>query len=298
MTLERAFAAYEAARARLPDARVGGRATRCRTLDDIADEFDVFLLDAFGVLNIGEKAIPGVPERVANLQARGKRVFVVTNAAGYSNATLLAKYARLGYEFAPENVISSRMTLLHALTQEPDRHWGAMLSKAAGLADLENINLTRLEEDRAAYAKAEGFLCLGAAEWTEERQGLLEEALLEHPRPVLVANPDIVAPRENGFSTEPGSYAHRLADRTGIVPRFFGKPFANIYDLAFERLGGDIDLSSVVMVGDSLHTDILGAQTTGVSSALISGYGFFAGASVAGPIGQSGICPDYILDRP
>ncbi|WP_420415547.1 HAD-IIA family hydrolase [Roseibium sp.] len=298
MTLEEAFAAYEAARPRLPEAQERGLATRCCNLDDIADQFDVFLLDAFGVLNIGEHAIPGVPERVAGLQAKGKRIFVVTNAAGYSNATLLAKYARLGYDFAPENVISSRMTLLHALTSEPKRHWGAMLSKAAGLTDLENIDLTRLEEDRSAYAKAEGFLCLGAAEWTEERQALLEEALLEHPRPVLVANPDIVAPRENGFSTEPGSYAHRLADKTGVAPRFYGKPFANIYDLVFERLGGDGDRSRVVMVGDSLHTDILGAQTAGVSSALISSYGFFAGTPVSGLIAQSGIRPDYILDRP
>lgn len=298
MTLEEAFAAYEAARARLPEAQEGGVSAWCGNLDDIADQFDVFLLDAFGVLNIGEHAIPGVPERVAGLQAKGKRVFVVTNAAGYSNATLLAKYARLGYTFAPENVISSRMTLLHALTNEPKRHWGAMLSKVAGLADLENIDLTRLEEDRSAYAKAEGFLCLGATEWTEERQALLEEALLAHPRPVLVANPDIVAPRENGFSTEPGSYAHRLADKTGVAPRFYGKPFANIYDLVFERLGGNIDWNRVVMVGDSLHTDILGAQTAGVSSALISGYGFFAGTPVSGPIAQSGIFPDYILERP
>ncbi|QDG79566.1 TIGR01459 family HAD-type hydrolase [Labrenzia sp. PHM005] len=298
MTLEKAFAAYEAARVRLPEAQEGGRATPCGNLDDIADQFDVFLLDAFGVLNIGEHAIPGVPERVAGLQAKGKRVFVVTNAAGYSNATLMAKYARLGYDFAPENVISSRMTLLHALTREPKRYWGAMLSKAAGLADLENIDLTRLEEDRSDYAKAEGFLCLGAAEWTEERQALLEAALLEHPRPVLVANPDIVAPRENGFSTEPGSYAHRLADKTGVAPRFYGKPFANIYDLVFERLGGSADRSRIVMVGDSLHTDILGAQTAGVSSALISGYGFFAGTPIPGLIAQSGICPDYILDRP
>ncbi len=298
MTMETAFAAYEAARGRLPEANSGGQCVRCDTLDDIADEFDVFLLDAFGVLNIGENAIPDVPERVANLQARGKQVFDVTNAAGYSNATLLAKYARLGYEFAPDNVISSRMTILHALAQEPKRHWGAMLSKAAGMQDLEELDLTRLEEDKSAYERAEGFLCLGAAEWTETRQALLEEALIERPRPVWIANPDIVAPRENGFSTEPGNYAHRLADKTGVSPVFFGKPFANIYDLAFGRLDPNIDRKRVVMVGDSLHTDVLGAQTAGISSALISGYGFLAGHPVDPPIEQSGIRPDFVLNRP
>ncbi|MEP4768969.1 MAG: HAD-IIA family hydrolase [Roseibium sp.] len=298
MTMETAFAAYEAARDRLPRAKPDGACTWHNTLDDIADDFDVFLLDAFGVLNIGEQAILGVPERIAGLQARGKRVFVVTNAAGYSNAILHAKYARLGYDFAPENVISSRMTILHALKSGPKRHWGAMLSMASGMQDLEHLDLTQLAEDKAAYVNAEGFLCLGAAEWTEERQGLLVEALLDRPRPVWVANPDIVAPRENGFSTEPGHYAHRLADKTGVSPVFFGKPFANIYDLAFERLGPEVDRSRVVMVGDSLHTDVLGAQTAGVSSALISGFGFFAGYPVDVPIELSGIRPDYILKRP
>jgi glycerol 3-phosphatase-2 len=35
------------------------------TLQAIADEIDVFMLEAFGVFNIGEAAIDGVPERVA-----------------------------------------------------------------------------------------------------------------------------------------------------------------------------------------------------------------------------------------
>jgi len=51
--MHEAFAAYEAVRHRLPPARMGGACTRLPDLDAIADDFDVFLLDAFGVLNIG-----------------------------------------------------------------------------------------------------------------------------------------------------------------------------------------------------------------------------------------------------
>lgn len=298
MTLEAAFAAYEAARCRLPSAVRGGACLWQDTLDDIADDFDVFLLDAFGVLNIGEQAIDGVPERVAGLQARGKRVFVVTNAAGQSNATLLSNYARLGYVFTPEGVISSRMTILAALKHEPPRRWGAMLSRAAGLQDLEHLDLELLAEESTAYRDVDAFLLLGSSEWTEERQLLLEQALIVRPRPVWVANPDIVAPRESGFSTGPGSFAHRLADRAGAKPVFFGKPFMNIYDIAFARMGGDVDRSRVVMVGDSLHTDVLGAQTAGIASALIANCGFFAGHPVDPFIAEAGIRPDFILKRP
>ena len=91
LNVKEAFAAYEAVRHRLPKAGQGGAGRMLPDLDAIADENDVFLLDAFGVLNIGETAIPGVPERVAGLQRSGKRVMIVSNAAGYPHSNLMAK---------------------------------------------------------------------------------------------------------------------------------------------------------------------------------------------------------------
>lgn len=297
LRMPEAFAAYEAVRHRLP---APNRAAPCRALPNLealAQDFDTFLLDAFGVLNIGETAIDGVPGRVADLQRAGKRVMVVSNAAGYPHSTLMAKYKRLGYDFAPEDVITSRKAVLHAIGAMPDRHWGLVAQESFGREGTDHLTVTYLGAGPSAYNAVDGFLMLGSSNWTDDAQHLLEAALTRRPRPVLVGNPDIVAPREHGFSIEPGHYAHRLADRTGVTPQFFGKPFQNIYDLAFAQLG-DVDRSRTVMVGDSLHTDILGAQVAGVASALIAGYGFFSGHEVQGPIAASGIQPDYILDRP
>ena len=298
ISAEEAFQAYEAVRHRLPTARPPKRGyRRAETLDEIAGDFDVFLLDAFGVLNIGEAAIPGTRERIEGLRAAGKRVVVVSNAAGFPHAALMEKYARLGYDFAPEDVITSRVTLLAGLNGGRGLHWGLMATRSTGLRDLEGLNLTYLEEDPEPYAAVDGFLMIGSAAWTPARQSLLEAALSERPRPVLVGNPDIVAPREQGFSTEPGHFAHHLADRTGISPQFFGKPFSNIFDLAFARIG-PVDRARVLMVGDSLHTDILGAQAAGVASALVAHYGFFAGQDVSQAIDRAGIVPDFVIDRP
>lgn len=298
LSTESAFEAYEAVRHRLPVIEPTGAGYRhATTLSDIADAFDVFLLDAFGVLNIGEAAIPGTKERIDALRSAGKRVLVVSNAAGFPHKALMEKYTRLGYDFDPEDVITSRVTLLAGLNGRHDLHWGLMATRSTGLRDLEDLKLTYLEESPEAYDEVQGFLLVGSAAWTEERQMLLEDALRERPRPVLVGNPDIVAPRETGFSVEPGHFAHRLADRTGISPEFYGKPFADIFDLAFKRLG-DVDRSRVVMVGDSLHTDILGARNVGIASALIANYGFFAGQDAEKAVSAAGIVPDFILERP
>ena len=298
LTTEEAFAAYEAVRGRLPPAGPPGAARRIGSIEDVADRFDVFLLDTFGVLNIGETAIPGVAARIERLRARGKRVLVVTNAAGYPHDLLMARYDRLGYSFDPADVVSSRATLSDAIGGHELGLCGLMVSRATGIGDFASLRTLRLAEAPEDYARADRFVFLGSAEWSETRQRLLEDALRDRPRPVLVANPDIVAPRENGFSIEPGYFAHRLADRSGAAPEFFGKPFGNIYDLAFRRCGPGIDKARVLMVGDSLHTDVLGAQTAGIASALVTSHGFFAGGAVERWMDRSGIRPDFLLDHP
>jgi len=295
--MHEAFAAYEQARHRLPSVQRGAACQRLPNLDALVGEFDVFLLDAFGVLNIGETAIEGVPERVARLQRAGKRVLLVSNAAGLPHADLMAKYTRLGYRFADGDVITSRKTTLQAVRSEPRWKWGLMADERHGRGDLEDLDVIHLANDARAYDAADAFLLLGSATWTDARQTLLEQSLLRTPRPVYVGNPDIVAPREKGFSTEPGSYAHRFADASKTAPMFFGKPFGNIFDLAFAQLG-KFDPDRTIMVGDSLHTDVLGGQAAGVKTALIAGFGFFAGHDVDGPITASGIEPDFILERP
>ena len=297
MQINEAFLEYESVRHRLPAVSEIGQGTYLSNLEDLIDKIDIFLLDAFGVLNIGNTAIKGVPERILKLQKIGKRIIVVSNAGGFPHSLLMKKYVDLGYNFDTEDVITSRKALLRGLLKLPTQRYGLMATESLGRTDLENIDITYLSEDIAEYDNSDAFLLLGSAVWTEERQGMLLDSLMRRPRPIYVGNPDIVAPHEGGFSVEPGSFAHRIANATGISPIFFGKPFGNIFDLAFERLG-DFNPERTVMVGDSLHTDILGGHTAGIKTALIAGHGFFAGQDINKPIDISGIKPDFILANP
>lgn len=298
ISADEALDAYEAARHRLPEFAPGAGGCRAvASLADLAEGFDVFLLDAFGVLNVGERVIPGVPESVAHLQDLGKRVLVVSNAASVPVAALVEKYARLGFRFAAEDVVTSRAAMAAKMNGQSALCWGVVAPDGSDLSDLGLPALLHLQDDPAAYAACDGVLLLGSGGWSAARQDLLEAALCARPRPVVVANPDIVAPREAGFSVEPGHIAHRLADVTEVEPEFFGKPFGNIYDLTFERLG-DVDPARVLMVGDSLHTDILGARAYGIASALVPGFGFFSGGKVEEAMARTGIVPDFLVERP
>ena len=72
---------------------------------------------------------------------------------------------------------------------------------------------------------------------------------------MLIANADLVAPRETDFSLEPGFYGHLLLDRGITDIRFFGKPFPEVYALVEDSLP-QLNPSEIIMCGDTLHTDI------------------------------------------
>ncbi|WP_236637977.1 HAD-IIA family hydrolase [Mangrovicoccus ximenensis] len=275
-------------------ASAGGAARGTGNLSEAAREADLVLLDAYGVLNVGETPIPGAAERVAALRAAGKRVAVVSNSAGYPKRHMMARWQRLGFDFSESEVTSSREALLERLRGDP-RHWGIMLGTGHGTEDLGDLKVSFLGDDPRTYAEAEGFLLIGASDWTEARQKLLEAALAAQPRPVFCGNPDLVAPRENGLSLEPGYWAHRLADATGIAPVFCGKPFPEIFDLARARNGPALPPGRVLMVGDTLHTDILGAQARGFRTALVTGHGAMKALGCAQSFAQAGLRPDFVM---
>lgn len=288
-----AFSRYEAIRRRLPAAQYPARSLSLPSLDEVADHVDGFLLDAFGVLNVGETAIPGAVDRMASLRARGKRLVVLTNAASYTRPQLLAKYHRLGFDFSAEEVVASREVAVARLEQiAPGATWAAIAAAGDGFSDIPAHMLDAVADPMALDA-ADGILFLSTARWSPTMQRRLIESLARNPRPLVIANPDIVAPREDGLTLEPGLFGHDLLDATPAEVHWFGKPFPGTFAEGIARTGLAPD--RLAMVGDTLHTDVLGGAAAGCRSVLVTDHGLFAGHDAARFISASGIRPDFIV---
>ncbi len=290
------FHRYEALRPRLPqpptDHAAGDGPRRIGSLLEIADQADAFVFDAFGVLNIGETPIPGAAERLEQLRKMGRAIRILSNAASYPHAHAVGKFRKLGIAIAPDEIVTSRDAALRALGPGL---WGCIAAPADDLSDLP-ASAIRLLDDPQDYARVDGIIFLSSEIWTDTRQALLERALLQRPRPVLIANADLVAPREGGFTLEPGHYGHLLVDRGIGGVRFFGKPYPGVYRMIEHSLPG-IARARIVMCGDSLHTDILGAAARGWRSVLVSRDGLFAGEDALAYAHQAKISPTWHLMR-
>ena len=291
-TTDAAVARYESVRARLPSATFPAFSHIAGNLSDVADRYDAFVLDAFGVLNVGDTPIPGAVARIAALRAMGKKLVVLTNAASYTRADALIKYRKLGFDFTKDEVVSSRDVAVSRLADLGEgKVWAAISSGDDSFSDIPARVVDLID---AAAWEADGFLFLSSFRWTPALQTRLQAALKANPRPLIVANPDIVAPREDGLTLEPGHFAHDLIDRLGLPTEWFGKPFPDAYTEAKARLPS-IPAHRIAMVGDTLHTDVLGGAAAGMSTILITDHGLFRGHDVAPYISKSGIRPDVIL---
>ncbi len=289
---EWAFARYEELRGFLPTAQFAAAPAHVATLADVVDRFDAFILDAFGVLNVGETAIPGAVARMADLARAGKRLVVLTNGASYPRAVALAKYAAMGFAFSDDQVVASRDVAVAALARWPAGfRWSAITAPGAGFGDIA-ADVTAF--DARELDRADGFLFLGSGGWNAASQSALIAALQARPRPLIVANPDVVAPREADFSLEPGHFAHQIAAATGVVPEFYGKPYGNAFDAALARIDPATPRHRIAMVGDTLHTDVLGGRAAGIGTVLIARHGLFRGLDADDYIARSGILPDIV----
>lgn len=292
-----AFARYEAVRSRLPTADFAGVETRrAADLAAIAEHYDAFVLDGFGVLNVGLTAIPGAVERMAELARMGKRLVVLTNGATQPLAAAAAKYDRMGFSFPPADIVSSRAAAAAALERHAPGHvlWGVAGSAAATMDGIDAAT-TLLDADADTFVRVDAFLLLSSAEWSPARHAVLCDALQARPRPVVCANPDVVAPFVDGFSLEPGHFAHDLADRGLAEPVHYGKPFPLAHEMALAKLEG-IDPARIAMVGDTLHTDVLGGRAAGMGTVLVAGHGLFRGHDPMAFVEASGIWPDWIVE--
>ncbi len=291
-----AFDRYESLRDVLPQARFPKASQTGSSLRDTAEHFDAYILDAFGVLNRGETAIEGAVERMAELRAAGKKLIVLTNAASYTRVEILAKYHRLGFDFTADEVVSSRdIAFTNLPTLKNDLVWAAISAEGDDFSDApDQARLEDLISTPSLLGTAGGFLFLSTARWGAEETLELSNALKAIPRPLVIANPDIVAPREDGLTIEPGMIAHDILAQTSTNAAFYGKPYDNAFDTALAKLT-DIPRDRIAMVGDTLHTDVLGGAAAGIGTVLITDHGLFRGYDVTPFIEKSGIRPDWIV---
>lgn len=238
-------------------------------LEPLAADHDAFLFDLWGVVHNGVQAFPGAVRTLAGLAATNRPVILLSNAPRLGT-DVDARLQEMGIGRALyRRVVASGDLVRHAMVKGDAPHgrrfvfWG----KPGDRSILGGLDFTEVTDPAAA----DFLLCAGLddvlTETVADYQPRLQ-AVLDAGLPLVCANPDYVV--QHGDTLEPcaGALALAYQDMGGTV-HWFGKPFANAYDYCRDVLA-DVDFSRCLMIGDTVRTDIQGAQDAGISSVLIA----------------------------
>ncbi|SIS42009.1 HAD-IIA family hydrolase [Insolitispirillum peregrinum] len=290
-----AWQVYLQAGPRLPAAPAAVTPQRVKGLVDVLDRYQVLAFDAYGVLHCGDQAFPQAVRAVALARQAGKSVCVLTNDVTREPAAVAAGLRLRGFDFAASEVISGR-TLLPKVLREamsPGQVFGVISSVPEDvLTALPDFALRPLAREPEQFDAVDGFLFIDNNHWEDGDDQRLEQALLQHPRPLIVCNPDVGCPFLGRMSAEPGYYAHRIAGHGSVEPLFLGKPFPAVYEALCQRFP-DVSPAQILMIGDSPHTDVLGSRSAGLDCLLVES-GFLSGQDSQRCCQESGLWPDWI----
>ncbi len=223
----------------------------------------LFIFDMDGTIYLGGKVFPFAVDFIRRLRASGKRVLFFTNNASHSGAFYMEKLTKLGFSPAPSEIMSSAdVTIAFLQLHRPGKPVYLM-----GTPELESmfrdVQITLLPDDAATaeivvtsfdttltYAKLDAAcrLIRGGAEF-------------------LCTHPDFNCPTETGFIPDSGAIAAAVTASTGVLPRYFGKPYEDTVAMICEVTG--VSREDMCIFGDRLYTDIALGRKHGVTATLV-----------------------------
>lgn len=220
------------------------------------------ILDLDGVIYRGDELLPGAVEFVAHLRSRGIPIVAVSNHSGTSAGGLAAKLQRLGVPLDERQVITSIDATVAYLAEHYDPNAPTLVVgshalqtavAAAGLLPSAQPELVVVgyqdEYDVDELAAAAAAVAAGAS--------------------LIGTNSDSWLPTAGGVRRpETGPYLAMVAAMAGRPPAaIVGKPNQAIGNIALSRLG--LTAGEVMVVGDTLATDIGLAKSLGATSVLV-----------------------------
>jgi HAD superfamily hydrolase (TIGR01459 family) len=242
-----------------------------RILDGVAplaERYDGFVLDIWGVVHDGRRPYPGVAGAFAELHRRGKRIALLSNAPRRSHV-VDALLTGMGLDRALwDATVTSGELAWRALGDRAALGYGRRALHIGPERDLSTVEGLDIELV-ADPAQAEWVLNTGPD--PERGNGDVApyrpmlEACAARRLPMLCVNPDRSVMVGEARVICAGAISDLYVALGGPPSREIGKPDPAVYRPVLEALG-IADTSRVVAIGDSPHTDLAGAQAAGLDA--------------------------------
>ncbi|MCK5845282.1 MAG: HAD-IIA family hydrolase [Victivallales bacterium] len=246
-------------------------------------DYSAILFDIDGTIISGGKALPGAERLLSFLRTAEFPFRLLTNDGNHSPEEKSAIMRKGGLDISSDEITSCSMAITPYVARK-----GLAGERFFVMGDLGNPSYAERAglihvRDTSEITSCVGVIVgEGTYDWKKNIDAVLNYYITTENRLMLVPNPDSYWP--NGPNGEIGigaggkaRFIATILKEYGIKikPMYLGKPYPPIYRAAFREIRGrfsnrKIDSGKkVLMVGDSLLSDIRGAKRVGFTSALV-----------------------------
>ena len=239
-------------------------------LRDVVGDAEVLLSDIWGVVHNGLAAFPDACQALHNFRQQGGTVILITNAPRPADSVQRQLRKLEVADEIYDAIVSSGDLTRHFVADHPGQ-------KMFWIGPERDNSIYRgLDPVLAPLEQADYIVCTGLfddeTESAENYRAMLLQAR-ERSLTLVCANPDIVVERGDRLIYCAGAVAELYLELGGEVI-FYGKPHRPIYErsiaLASERRGHAVELNRVLAIGDSVRTDLAGAQGFGIDCLFVT----------------------------
>ncbi|WP_033406575.1 TIGR01459 family HAD-type hydrolase [Kiloniella laminariae] len=242
-------------------------------VSEILDDYDGFVIDLWGVMHDGEEAFPDAVNALQKLRSAGKRIVILSNAPRRSDS-VAERNEELGIaRDLADAVLSSGEVTWRNLKERTLPFYQKLGEKTFLIGPARDLGMKEGLPYEFVEEIGEAHFILLTGIWdpadTVERYDFLLKPALAKGLPMVCANPDLEVIRGGNRELCAGAVAQHYEKMGGEV-QYHGKPHQDIYRECMALLGVS-DPSRVLAVGDSLRTDIAGANAAGIHGLFIAG---------------------------
>ena len=247
-------------------------------MTDLLTTVDGLLIDIDGVLLHGNEVIPGAPQAIQALRARGIPFRFMTNRTIYCRLSLLDRLQALGFEVHVDELFTATYAAAQYLrSQNAVSYYPLLLPDA-------QLEFSGIEVDEATPQ----FVVIGdmGASFTFPRLNAAFRAILNGAQLVILHKKRFWR-TEDGLYLDAGPFVVALEYAAQINGLVVGKPSESYFHLVLDDLG--LPPERVAMIGDDIEIDVQGAKRMGMHGWLVK-----TGRFRREDLGR-GIWPDQIL---
>lgn len=239
-----------------------------------------FLMDLDGTLYFKNEPYPEAIQTVRYLREKGYQIRFITNITAKTPKMLYDEMRALGFDVIESEILNASYVCLLYLRSQPGARCHFMVD------DFVRSYFNEIPTDD----ESPDFVVLG------DYGDSFDFRSLNHAFRLLMGGAELIALQKSPYWVSPeeirldcGAFTALLEYASNKTAKVVGKPSELFFGIALDSL--QVSPSEVIMVGDDISTDILGAERMGIRSVLVR-TGKFQPNQLDDPVAN----PTWVLD--